>query len=65
MRGGAVMGIGQALLEASATDPRTARLLNPGLNEYLIPTTGQSCMGRSWSAWPAGSSWKVECSTSK
>ena len=37
MRGGAVMGIGQALLEASA-DPRTARLLNPGLNEYLIPT---------------------------
>lgn len=38
MRGGAVMGIGQALLEASATDPHTARLLNPGLNEYLIPT---------------------------
>lgn len=38
MRGGAVMGIGQALLEASATDQHTARLLNPGLNEYLIPT---------------------------
>jgi xanthine dehydrogenase YagR molybdenum-binding subunit len=38
MRGGAVMGIGQALLEASATDQATARLLNPGLNEYLIPT---------------------------
>jgi xanthine dehydrogenase YagR molybdenum-binding subunit len=38
MRGGAVMGIGQALLEASATDPATARLLNPGLNEYLIAT---------------------------
>ena len=38
MRGGAVMGIGQALLEASATDPRTARLLDPDLNEYVIPT---------------------------
>jgi xanthine dehydrogenase YagR molybdenum-binding subunit len=38
MRGGGVMGIGQALLEASTTDRRTARLLNPGLNEYLIPT---------------------------
>jgi xanthine dehydrogenase YagR molybdenum-binding subunit len=38
MRGGAVMGIGQALLEASATDQHTARLLNPGLNEYLIAT---------------------------
>ena len=32
------MGIGQALLEASATDRHTARLLNPGLNEYLVPT---------------------------
>jgi xanthine dehydrogenase YagR molybdenum-binding subunit len=38
MRGGGIMGIGQALLEGSATDPATARLLNPGLNEYLIPT---------------------------
>lgn len=38
MRGGGMMGIGQALLEGSATDPNTARLLNPGLNEYLIPT---------------------------
>jgi len=38
MRGGGVMGIGQALLEASATDRHTARLLNPGLNEYLVPT---------------------------
>jgi xanthine dehydrogenase YagR molybdenum-binding subunit len=38
MRGGAVMGIGQALLEATTTDPPSARLLNPGLNEYLIPT---------------------------
>jgi xanthine dehydrogenase YagR molybdenum-binding subunit len=38
MRGGAVMGIGQALLEATTTDRRTARILNPGLNEYLVPT---------------------------
>jgi CO/xanthine dehydrogenase Mo-binding subunit len=37
MRGGAVMGIGQALLEATTTDRETARILNPGLNEYLIP----------------------------
>jgi xanthine dehydrogenase YagR molybdenum-binding subunit len=42
MRGGGIMGIGQALLEGSATDPTTARLLNPGLNEYLIPTHAQS-----------------------
>jgi len=38
MRGGGVMGIGQALLETSAVDRRHARLLNRGLNEYLIPT---------------------------
>jgi xanthine dehydrogenase YagR molybdenum-binding subunit len=38
MRGGGVMGIGQALLETSAVDRRSARLLNPGLNEYLIPS---------------------------
>jgi xanthine dehydrogenase YagR molybdenum-binding subunit len=38
MRGGGIMGIGQALLEATATDPHTARLLNSGLNEYLIAT---------------------------
>ncbi len=38
MRGRAVMGIGQALLEASVVDRRTARLVNPGLNEYLVPT---------------------------
>jgi xanthine dehydrogenase YagR molybdenum-binding subunit len=38
MRGGGVMGIGQALLETSAVDRRTARLMNPGLNEYLFPT---------------------------
>lgn len=36
MRGGGIMGIGQALLEGSATDPATARLVNPGLNKYLI-----------------------------
>ena len=36
MRGGEIMGIGQALLEGSATDPATARLVNPGLNKYLI-----------------------------
>jgi xanthine dehydrogenase YagR molybdenum-binding subunit len=38
MRGGAVMGIGQALLEATTTDQETARILNPGLNEYLVPS---------------------------
>jgi xanthine dehydrogenase YagR molybdenum-binding subunit len=37
MRGGAIMGIGQALLEATTTDRDTGRILNPGLNEYLIP----------------------------
>jgi xanthine dehydrogenase YagR molybdenum-binding subunit len=37
MRGGAIMGIGQALLEGTVTDRTTARILNPGLNEYLIP----------------------------
>jgi len=37
MRGGAIMGIGQALLEGTTTDRATARILNPGLNEYLIP----------------------------
>jgi xanthine dehydrogenase YagR molybdenum-binding subunit len=42
MRGGGIMGIGQALLEGSATDPSTARLLNPGLNEYLIPTHAEA-----------------------
>lgn len=34
---GAIMGIGQALLEATTTDRTMARILNPGLNEYLIP----------------------------
>jgi xanthine dehydrogenase YagR molybdenum-binding subunit len=38
MQGGGVMGIGQALLEQTATDPVSARILNPGLAEYLIPT---------------------------
>ena len=37
MRGGAIMGIGQALIEATSTDRQTARILNPGLNEYLVP----------------------------
>ena len=31
------MGIGQALLEATTTDRDTARILNPGLSEYLSP----------------------------
>jgi xanthine dehydrogenase YagR molybdenum-binding subunit len=38
MQGGAVMGIGQALLEQTAIDRTSARLVNPGLAEYLIPT---------------------------
>jgi len=42
MQGGAVMGIGQALLEQTATDPLSARILNPGLAEYLIPTHGDA-----------------------
>jgi len=29
--------MGQALLEATTTDRETARVLNPGLNEYLVP----------------------------
>jgi xanthine dehydrogenase YagR molybdenum-binding subunit len=37
MRGGAIMGIGQALLEGTSTDCATGRILNPGLNEYMIP----------------------------
>jgi xanthine dehydrogenase YagR molybdenum-binding subunit len=31
------MGLGQALLEATSTDRGSARILNPGLNEYLVP----------------------------
>jgi hypothetical protein len=34
---GQVLGIGQALIEATSTDRQTARILNPGLNEYLVP----------------------------
>ena len=31
-----IIGIGQALLEATTTDRTTARILTPGLNEYLL-----------------------------
>jgi xanthine dehydrogenase YagR molybdenum-binding subunit len=37
LRGGIVMGIGMALSEATAVDPRTGRIVNPGLAEYHVP----------------------------
>jgi xanthine dehydrogenase YagR molybdenum-binding subunit len=37
MRGGIVMGIGMALAEETLVDPRTGRIMNPGLAGYHIP----------------------------
>ncbi|MEO3890391.1 xanthine dehydrogenase family protein molybdopterin-binding subunit [Nonomuraea sp. B5E05] len=37
LRGGIVMGIGMALSEATQVDPRTGRIMNPSLSEYLVP----------------------------
>jgi xanthine dehydrogenase YagR molybdenum-binding subunit len=37
LRGGIVMGIGMALLEATLTDVRTGRIVNPSLTEYHVP----------------------------
>ncbi|PGH51480.1 xanthine dehydrogenase family protein molybdopterin-binding subunit [Streptomyces sp. Ru87] len=37
LRGGIIMGIGAALSEETLVDPRTGRVMNPGLGEYQIP----------------------------
>jgi xanthine dehydrogenase YagR molybdenum-binding subunit len=37
LRGGIIMGIGMALSEQTHVDPRTGRIVNPSLAEYLIP----------------------------
>ncbi|WP_214402445.1 xanthine dehydrogenase family protein molybdopterin-binding subunit [Pseudonocardia lacus] len=37
LRGGIVMGIGAALGEETLLDPRTGRIMNPGLGEYHVP----------------------------
>ncbi|MCO1656561.1 xanthine dehydrogenase family protein molybdopterin-binding subunit [Pseudonocardia sp. S2-4] len=37
LRGGVVMGIGAALGEETLLDPRTGRIMNPGLGEYHLP----------------------------
>ncbi|WP_086853493.1 xanthine dehydrogenase family protein molybdopterin-binding subunit [Amycolatopsis kentuckyensis] len=37
VRGGIVMGLGMALSEQTLVDPRTGRIVNPGLAEYHVP----------------------------
>lgn len=37
LRGGIVMGIGSALSEETLVDPRSGRIMNPGLAEYHVP----------------------------
>lgn len=37
LRGGIVMGIGMALSERTLVDPRSGRIVNPGLDSYHIP----------------------------
>ncbi|NML67984.1 xanthine dehydrogenase family protein molybdopterin-binding subunit [Hymenobacter sp. RP-2-7] len=37
IQGGIVMGLGMALMEESAYDERTGRLMNPDLGEYHVP----------------------------
>lgn len=37
LRGGIVMGIGQALTEQTLLDPRSGRIMNPSLSEYHVP----------------------------
>ena len=37
LRGGIVMGLGMALSEQTLVDPRTGRIMNPGLAEYHVP----------------------------
>jgi xanthine dehydrogenase YagR molybdenum-binding subunit len=36
--GGMTMGIGMALLEETRVDPRTVRIMNANLGDYLVPT---------------------------
>ncbi|MFC7329664.1 xanthine dehydrogenase family protein molybdopterin-binding subunit [Marinactinospora rubrisoli] len=36
-RGGIVMGLGSALSEQTLVDPRTGRIMNPGLDTYHVP----------------------------
>ena len=38
IKGGIVFGIGMGLMEATIPDPRDARLVNPNLAEYHVPT---------------------------
>jgi xanthine dehydrogenase YagR molybdenum-binding subunit len=37
LRGGVVMGLGAALGEETLVDPRTGRIMNPGLGDYHVP----------------------------
>ncbi|MCK2213463.1 xanthine dehydrogenase family protein molybdopterin-binding subunit [Actinomadura sp. ATCC 31491] len=37
LRGGIVMGLGMALAEETLVDPRTGRIVNPGLADYHVP----------------------------
>ncbi|HEU4321573.1 MAG TPA: xanthine dehydrogenase family protein molybdopterin-binding subunit [Roseiflexaceae bacterium] len=37
LRGGIVMGLGLAMSEATLIDPRSGRVMNPGIAEYHIP----------------------------
>jgi xanthine dehydrogenase YagR molybdenum-binding subunit len=37
LRGGIVMGLGAALSEETLVDPRSGRIVNPGLAEYHVP----------------------------
>lgn len=38
IEGGVIQGVGYALMEEQVIDERTGRVLNPNLEEYLIPT---------------------------
>ena len=54
--GGAIGGIGMALLEETVTDPGTGRIANANLGDYLVPVTPTSRDRRcSSSANPTGS----------
>ncbi|WP_199439780.1 xanthine dehydrogenase family protein molybdopterin-binding subunit [Umezawaea beigongshangensis] len=60
LRGGIVMGIGMALSEATVVDPRTGRIVNPGLAEYHVPVHADvppieiHCLGDPDPTMPAG-----------
>ena len=38
IKGGVIFGIGMGLMEATLADPQSARLVNPNLAEYHVPT---------------------------